>query len=448
MPPRRRPKLKPFSIVCALPDCGLVKVRYYPRRPSVAARANRGGRTYCSKAHAQRDWERRRRHEAAETTTCAWRGCAHEIPPTHRPGRPRSYCSDRCKAAAARDRARPIPNALATAQAQAATAREKAAPARREADEFRGRLDATEAAAKAAARYPARLLAWEQAEPKPPGPRVFPSRVIRCCWRRGAVASTVAPPARFRRSSMPKPTGGRKGNASASMELARYEVDHERWQEAKPTPSRPPGAEALRGWRAQLVDLERVAVAAADDLEQAEAAVEHVRKRLAKRAADAKARRADAKAAAPPRPSSSPPPRFLPPSTFALAPDLPSTTNGYAASRPTDRPRRIASRGRADVDDLLVTRAAIRAGDVAAAGPRPLSWSRHSRGRYSRSHASKQQPHTRTRSRQPRSWSAGRSKLRAGSSLGLASPQASQTNGRRAARIALPPRSWSRTRNT
>ena len=210
LPPRRRPKLKPFSIVCALPDCGLVKVRYYPRRPSVAARANRGGRTYCSKAHAQRDWERRRRHEAAETTTCAWRGCAHEIPPTHRPGRPRSYCSDRCKAAAARDRARPIPNALATAQAQAATAREKAAPARREADAFRGRLDATEAAAKAAARYPARLLAWEQAEPKPPGPRVFPPRhpMLLAAWS-GRIDSR--PPSEIRggvRCRNP-PVGGR-----------------------------------------------------------------------------------------------------------------------------------------------------------------------------------------------------------------------------------------------
>ena len=295
MPPRRRPKLKPFSIVCALPECGLVKVRYYPRRPSVAARANRGGRTYCSKAHAQRDWERRRRHEAAETTTCAWRGCAHEIPPTHRPGRPRSYCSDRCKAAAARDRARPIPNALATAQAQAATAREKAAPARREADEFRGRLDATEAAAKAAARYPERVRAWEQAEPKPPGPQVFQPRhpMLLAAWS-GRIDSR--PPSEIQEEFDAETHRWEEGERQRLDALARYEVDHERWQEAKPTPSRPPGAEALRGWRAQLVDLERVAVAAADDLEQAEAAVEHVRKRLAKRAADAKARRADAKA--------------------------------------------------------------------------------------------------------------------------------------------------------
>ena len=301
-----------------------MKVRYYPRRPSVAARANRGGRTYCSKAHSQRDWERRRRHEAAETTTCAWRGCAHEIPPTHRPGRPRSYCSDRCKAAAARDRARPIPNALATAQAQAATAREKAAPARREADEFRARLDATAAAAEAAARYPVRLRDWEQAEPKPPNPPEPKPGDPNMAWTQVRRWDDQRTYREIREAAEADLDRWKEGERLRIEALARYEDDHDRWQKAKPTPpregtSRTP--EELRGWRSQLADLERAAVAAADDLEQAEAAGEHVRKRLAKRAADAKARRADAKAAPPPPPVVQPAAPVPPPSTFALAPD-------------------------------------------------------------------------------------------------------------------------------
>ena len=301
LPPRRRPRLKPFRIVCALPECGRTVVRYYPRRPTVAAKANPGGRTYCSKSHSTRDWERRRRHASAETTPCAWRGCTNQIPPTHRPGRPRSYCSDRCKELARSERSRPVPNALATAQAREATAREKAAPARREADTFRARLAATEAAGEAAAQYPARLRDWEQAEPKPPGPPAPPPvhPRLRMAWM-GRHDSR--PPSEIQEEADADTARWQAGERLRIAAVARYEAAVLEWQASKPTPPRERslrGAalrEALPGLRSQLADLEAAAVVVEHDVEQAAAAVEHVRKRLAKRAADAKARRADAKA--------------------------------------------------------------------------------------------------------------------------------------------------------
>ena len=241
MPPRRRPRLKPFRIVCALPECGRAIVRYYPRRPRVAAKANPGGRTYCSKSHSTRDWERRRRHESAEPRPCVRRGCTNQIAPTHRPGRPRSYCSDRCKAAASRDRARPIPDALRAAQAWAATAREKAAPARREADEFRARLDATEAAAKAAARYPVRLRDWEQAEPKPPGPPA-PAPVhprLRMAWSGRPDSRT---PSQMQEAADADLHRWEEGERQRSDAQARYEAAVLEWQASKPPPPPPPPA--------------------------------------------------------------------------------------------------------------------------------------------------------------------------------------------------------------
>ena len=302
LPPRRRPRLKPFRIVCALPECGRAVVRYYPRRPRVAAKANPGGRTYCSKSHSTRDWERRRRHEAAESTTCAWRGCGKEIPPTHRPGRPRLYCSDRCKAAAARDRVRPIPDALRAAQAWAATAREKAAPARREADTFRARLAATEAAAEAAVQYPVRLRAWEQEKPEPP-PSPEPEPVgPNMAWTQVDLRRDDRSWPQIREEAKADHDRWKEGERLRIAAVAQYEAASPAWQASKPRPPREDTwtVEKVRAarpeWRSQLADLEAAAVAAEDDLEQAEAAVEHVRKRLAKRAADAKARRADAKA--------------------------------------------------------------------------------------------------------------------------------------------------------
>ena len=317
MPPRRHPRLKPFVIVCSLPDCRVQKTRYYPRRPSVAAKANPGGRTYCSKAHAQRDWSRRRRREAAEPTACAWQGCTNEIPPSHRPGRPRSYCSDRCKGKAAAERSHPVPVALqaaqarvATLKARVATLKEKAVPARQAANTFRGRLDGTVASAEAAARYPARLRDWKQSEPKPPGPAAPKPIDPKDAWTTVNLYNETAVDAE--RSARVAYDQWEVGERQRSEEQERYVVDHDLWQKAEPpTPrenARSPEAlrEALPGWRSKLAGLDATARAfesdqeqAKVDLEQAEAAVEHFRLRLAKRAADAKARRAADKSSCP-----------------------------------------------------------------------------------------------------------------------------------------------------
>ena len=101
---------------------------------------------------------------------------------------------------------------------------------------------------------------------------------------------------------MPTSTGGRKGSASGARSRSGTRGLFSSGRH--PSPPRHASArlrraalrEALPRLRSQLADLEAAAVAAEHDAEQAEAAVEHARKRLAKRAADAKARRADAKA--------------------------------------------------------------------------------------------------------------------------------------------------------
>lgn len=63
---------------------------------------------FCSTACQRAHWERRRREARVAQLRpyrCASPGCDREIAPVYGPGRPRRFCSDRCKEAVAAQRA-------------------------------------------------------------------------------------------------------------------------------------------------------------------------------------------------------------------------------------------------------------------------------------------------------------------------------------------------------
>ena len=128
--------------------------------------------TFCSTAHERKHWEERRRQAAAAAARpypCAGPGCVVQIEPTLSPGRPREYCSDRCKKAAAVERARREPGgAVVRAQARARRQWERAAAARRDADKFREdmrrAMEALEQARRAVAKKPAELFLSDKAK--------------------------------------------------------------------------------------------------------------------------------------------------------------------------------------------------------------------------------------------------------------------------------------------
>ena len=164
---RSRPRLKLVLIRCDF--CGRQKLRYYPARERV--RSKLSPFTFCSTKHARKHWEERRRQAAAAEARpylCAGPGCPAPIDPTLRPGRPREYCSDRCKAAAAAERARREPGgAVVRTQARARTQHERAAAARREADTFRENInrhvEVLEQARQNVAKQPSKLVLTEHA---------------------------------------------------------------------------------------------------------------------------------------------------------------------------------------------------------------------------------------------------------------------------------------------
>ena len=62
-------------------------------------------RHYCSDHCQDTHYRERKRAEREEVVYgCAWSGCGRELPPSRGPGRPREYCSTFCKGAARRGR--------------------------------------------------------------------------------------------------------------------------------------------------------------------------------------------------------------------------------------------------------------------------------------------------------------------------------------------------------
>ena len=106
---RTRPRLKLFSIICSLPECGKSAVRLYPSRPGARSRINF---TYCCPAHGKRHWARLRRQQiAAEDPpySCAGLNCSVMIEPVFAPGQRRLYHDDACRERAKVERSRRQP---------------------------------------------------------------------------------------------------------------------------------------------------------------------------------------------------------------------------------------------------------------------------------------------------------------------------------------------------
>ena len=126
---RQRPRLKPFSITCSLPDCSKPAVRLYPTRPGARSRIHH---TYCCPAHGKRHWAQLRRQQLAEDAQpyqCAGPDCTVMIEPAFTPGRRKVYHDDSCRerAKTARRQRQPAGDVQhARAKALAATQRAEA----------------------------------------------------------------------------------------------------------------------------------------------------------------------------------------------------------------------------------------------------------------------------------------------------------------------------------
>ena len=93
-------------IQCADPKCGLPKIGYYPSRQSVANKLS--PYRYCQPSHQQRHWRQRNRAvRLAAKPIIHCHHCGTAIRPTLRPGRPRRYCSPEHQQAAANKRRPP-----------------------------------------------------------------------------------------------------------------------------------------------------------------------------------------------------------------------------------------------------------------------------------------------------------------------------------------------------
>ena len=138
---RQRPRLKPFSITCSLPDCSKQAVRLYPTRPGARSRIRH---TYCKPAHGKQHWAQLRRQQLAEDAApyqCAGPDCTVMIEPAFAPGRRKLYHNDACRerAKTARRRRQPAGD-VQQARAKALTTSQRAEAARRDADEHRAAL--------------------------------------------------------------------------------------------------------------------------------------------------------------------------------------------------------------------------------------------------------------------------------------------------------------------
>ena len=265
--PRSKPRLKLFRITCAW--CGKQANRWYPSRPSVRERMGPRYR-FCSTAHANRHGAWRRRKEDAQPRPCARRGCGHVIEPTGAPGRPRLYHDDACKEQARSERARPVSDALRAAQAR----RERAA-ALVERDAVREALDGAELAQAAQATWRADQAAWQASEPPEP-----PSE-----WTFGRVDVPLLESPTAREARLIEEREARNTREAMVHALAA-------WRKGKPKrPAREQHA-PVAVLREQLAPFEAATAAAELAAEQAVVEVELARDRLAKRAADARRRRA------------------------------------------------------------------------------------------------------------------------------------------------------------
>ena len=104
MPQRHRPRLKRILIRCD--GCGSTALKLYPSRESV--RQKLSPYKFCSSTCQREHWEARRKAEwSASSYPCAQ--CGATITPQQASGRPRTYCTDACKQAAARERLRRQP---------------------------------------------------------------------------------------------------------------------------------------------------------------------------------------------------------------------------------------------------------------------------------------------------------------------------------------------------
>ena len=112
----KKPKLYPFRGSCAL--CGREVRDFRPHR-KVRRKLSPRDLAFCRTAHRQTYW----RHQQADAASAAkqpyqcagpgpdGRGCPNVIQPRRGPGRPQEYCSDECRAAAAKARRRRRPMA-------------------------------------------------------------------------------------------------------------------------------------------------------------------------------------------------------------------------------------------------------------------------------------------------------------------------------------------------
>ena len=104
VPQRHRPRLKRYTIVCSW--CKASAIKLYPSRAAV--RDQLSPYRFCSEPCQRRHWEARRKAEwSASPYPC--KQCGATITPQQAAGRPRSYCTDACKQAAARERLRRHP---------------------------------------------------------------------------------------------------------------------------------------------------------------------------------------------------------------------------------------------------------------------------------------------------------------------------------------------------
>ena len=131
---RQRPRLKPFSITCSLPDCSKPAVRLYPTRPGARSRIHH---TYCRPEHGKRHWAQLRREQLAadaQPYQCAGPGCTVMIEPAFAPGRRKVYHDDACRERAKTERRRRLPAGdVREARAKALAAMQRAAVALRDA---------------------------------------------------------------------------------------------------------------------------------------------------------------------------------------------------------------------------------------------------------------------------------------------------------------------------
>ena len=135
---RQRPRLKQFSITCNLPDCSKPAVRLYPTRPSARSRIHH---TYCCPEHGKKHWAQLRRQQLAEEAQpyqCAGPDCTVMIEPAFTPGRRKVYHDDACRerAKTARRRRQPAGD-VQQARARVLVAQQRADAAQQEADAHR-----------------------------------------------------------------------------------------------------------------------------------------------------------------------------------------------------------------------------------------------------------------------------------------------------------------------